>query len=93
MTMMMAPSKAVLAGKASSGEAAEEVFPADDQGDVAEEALESALEGGAAASEPVSEPPPEPAPSPPAPADEAPPAPRATPVPDGGTPAASSTVS
>ncbi len=93
MTMMMAPSKAVLAGKADTHEAADEVFPAGAHGDVAEEALESALEGGSAASEPVSEPPPEPAPSPPAPANEAPPAPRATPVADGGTPAASSTVS
>jgi translation initiation factor IF-3 len=56
MTMMMAPSKAVLAGKADTAEAAEEVFPADDQGDVAEEALESALESGARSSEPVAEP-------------------------------------
>jgi translation initiation factor IF-3 len=108
MTMMMAPSKAVLAGKADAHEAADEVFPADAQGDVAEQALESALEGGSAASEPVSEPPP----SPPEPASEAPPtaaseapptaaseappvppAPRVTPVADSGTPAASSTVS
>jgi len=58
MTMMMAPSKAVLAGKADSAEAADEVFPADAQGDVAEEALESALESGSASSEPVSESPP-----------------------------------
>ena len=58
MTMMMAPSKAVLAGKADTAEAADEVFPADAQGDVAEEALESALESGSASSEPVSEPPP-----------------------------------
>jgi translation initiation factor IF-3 len=58
MTMMMAPSKAVLAGKADSAEAVDEVFPADAQGDVAEEALESALESGSASSEPVSEPPP-----------------------------------
>ncbi len=105
MTMMMAPSKAVLAGKASSGEAADEVFPADDQGDVAEEALESALESGARASEPVSESPPatpEPeadaAPEPeaeqaPEPAAAAAPEPDAAPVADGGTPAASSTVS
>jgi translation initiation factor IF-3 len=56
MTMMMAPSKAVLAGKADTAEAADEVFPADDQGDVAEEALESALESGARSSEPVAEP-------------------------------------
>ncbi len=89
MTMMMAPSKAVLAGKASTGEAADEVFPAAAQGDVAEEALESALEDGSAASEPVSEPPP----STPEPAAEAPPEPPAAPVADGGTPAASSTVS
>jgi translation initiation factor IF-3 len=58
MTMMMAPSKAVLAGKADSAEAVDEVFPVDAQGDVAEEALESALESGSASSEPVSEPPP-----------------------------------
>jgi translation initiation factor IF-3 len=57
MTMMMAPSKAVLAGKADAAPAADEVFPADAQGDVAEEALESALEDGSAASEPVSPPP------------------------------------
>ena len=89
MTMMMAPSKAVLAGKASSGEAADEVFPVDAQGDVAEEALESALESGSAASEPVAEPPP----SAPEPATEAPPEPDATPVADSGTAAARSTVS
>ncbi|HTA33543.1 MAG TPA: translation initiation factor IF-3 [Solirubrobacteraceae bacterium] len=105
MTMMMAPSKAVLAGKASTGEAADEVFPAAAEGDVAEEALESALEDGSAASEPVSEPPlatPEPAaeaaPEPeadaaPEPEAEAPPEPRATPVADGGAAATSSTVS
>ena len=58
MTMMMAPSKAVLAGKADSAQAVDEVFPADAQGDVAEEALELALESGSASSEPVSEPPP-----------------------------------
>ena len=93
MTMMMAPSKAVLAGKASSGEAADEVFPPGAQGDVAEEALESALEDGSLPSEPVSEPPPstpEPAgaaaPDAPEPAAEAPPEPRVTPVADGGTP-------
>jgi translation initiation factor IF-3 len=89
MTMMMAPSKAVLAGKASSGEAADEVFPVDDRGDVAEEALESALEDGARSSEPVSESPP----AEPAPASDAPPEPDATPVADSGTAAASSTVS
>ncbi len=89
MTMMMAPSKAVLAGKASSGEAADEVFPAAAQGDLAAEALESALEDGARATEPVSEP----APATPEPAAEAAPEPRTTPAADGGTPAASSTVS
>jgi translation initiation factor IF-3 len=89
MTMMMAPSKAVLAGKADTHEAADEVFPTDAQGDVAAEALESALEDGSAASEPVSEPPP----STPEPASEAPPEPDAAPVADGGTAAASSTVS
>jgi translation initiation factor IF-3 len=43
MTMMMAPSKAVLSGKADAGEAAEEVFTEGEQGDVAEKALESPL--------------------------------------------------
>jgi translation initiation factor IF-3 len=43
MTMMMAPSKAVLSGKADSGEAADEVFTEGEQGDVAEKALESPL--------------------------------------------------
>jgi translation initiation factor IF-3 len=47
MTMMMAPSKAVLAGKVGTGEAADEVFPAGAQGDVAETALESPLEAAA----------------------------------------------
>ena len=100
MTMMMAPSKAVLAGKADTAEAPDEVFPAGAQGDVAEEALESALESGSASSEPVSEPPP----STPEPATEAPqsapepvveePAPSVTaPLGDSGTAAAGSTVS
>jgi len=44
MTMMMAPSKAVLAGKADAAPAADEVFPADASGDVAAEALASPLE-------------------------------------------------
>jgi translation initiation factor IF-3 len=43
MTMMMAPSKAVLAGKADGEEAADEVFTEGEQGDVAETALESPL--------------------------------------------------
>jgi translation initiation factor IF-3 len=43
MTMMMAPSKAVLSGKADSAEAADEVFTEGEQGDVAEKALESPL--------------------------------------------------
>jgi translation initiation factor IF-3 len=43
MTMMMAPSKAVLSGKADSAEAAHEVFTEGEQGDVAEMALESPL--------------------------------------------------
>jgi translation initiation factor IF-3 len=43
MTMMMAPSKAVLSGKADSGEAADEVFTEGESGDVAEVALESPL--------------------------------------------------
>jgi translation initiation factor IF-3 len=97
MTMMMAPSKAVLTGKTDAHEAADEVFPADDQGDVAEQALESALEDGARASEPVSEPPPatpEPAAeATPEPDAEAAPEPDAAPVADGGAAAASSTVS
>ncbi len=46
MTMMMAPSKAVLTGKADSHEAADEVVPADAQGDVAAEALQSPLQDG-----------------------------------------------
>jgi translation initiation factor IF-3 len=89
MTMMMAPSKAVLAGKADTAEAPDEVFPADAQGDVAEEALESALESGSASPEPVSEPPPstpEPAPEEPAQTPDAP-------LADSGTAAAGSTVS
>jgi len=100
MTMMMAPSKAVLAGKADSHEAADEVFPADAQGDVAEEALESALESGARASEPVSEPPPttaEPAAeepeSAPEPVAEEPETNADAPLGDSGTAAAGSTVS
>jgi translation initiation factor IF-3 len=43
MTMMMAPSKAVLSGKADSAEAADEVFTEGESGDVAEMALESPL--------------------------------------------------
>ena len=46
MTMMMAPSKAVLAGKAADAPAADEVFPAGEGGDVAAEALASPLEDG-----------------------------------------------
>ncbi len=44
MTMMMAPSKAVLAGKADDAPAADEVFPDGAVGDVAAEALASPLE-------------------------------------------------
>jgi translation initiation factor IF-3 len=44
MTMMMAPSKAVLAGKADAGEAADEVFPEGETGDVASTALASPLD-------------------------------------------------
>ncbi|MGH2864707.1 MAG: translation initiation factor IF-3, partial [Solirubrobacteraceae bacterium] len=57
MTMMMAPSKAVLAGKADSAEASEEVFAdGGDGGDVATGALLSPLEedGSAAAGSTVS---------------------------------------
>jgi translation initiation factor IF-3 len=43
MTMMMAPSKAVLAGKAPSGAAADEVFTEGEVGDVASTALQSPL--------------------------------------------------
>jgi translation initiation factor IF-3 len=43
MTMMMAPSKAVLTGKADGEEAADEVFTEGERGDVAEMALESPL--------------------------------------------------
>jgi translation initiation factor IF-3 len=46
MTMMMAPSKAVLTGKADAAPAADEVFPDGEAGDVATEALESPLEEG-----------------------------------------------
>ncbi len=50
MTMMMAPSKAVLAGKVDAAPAADEVFPDGGAhvGDVASEALESPLEDSAA---------------------------------------------
>jgi translation initiation factor IF-3 len=44
MTMMMAPSKAVLAGKADAGEAADEVFSEGETGDVASTALASPLD-------------------------------------------------
>jgi translation initiation factor IF-3 len=47
MTMMMAPSKAVLAGTADSGEAADEVFTEGEQGDVASQALQSPLDEAA----------------------------------------------
>src|SRR6478672_10865662 len=47
MTMMMAPSKAVLSGKADAGEAADEVFPAGQTGDVASTALASPLDESA----------------------------------------------
>jgi translation initiation factor IF-3 len=43
MTMMMAPSKAVLTGTVGQTEAADEVFTEGEQGDVAEQALESPL--------------------------------------------------
>ena len=47
MTMMMAPSKAVLSGKAEAGEAADEVFPTGHTGDVAAAALASPLDAEA----------------------------------------------
>jgi translation initiation factor IF-3 len=71
MTMMMAPSKAVLAGKADDAPAADEVFPDGEVGDVAAEALASALEDGAESSAKVT--PPE-APAAPAAAEDAAPA-------------------
>jgi translation initiation factor IF-3 len=43
MTMMMAPSKAVLAGKADAGDAPDEVFTEGEVGDVASTALQSPL--------------------------------------------------
>jgi translation initiation factor IF-3 len=49
MTMMMAPSKAVLAGTAGGAAAADEVFTEGETGDVAEKALESPLGQEAAA--------------------------------------------
>jgi translation initiation factor IF-3 len=47
MTMMMAPSKAVLAGRVGTGEASDEVFTEGEQGDVAAKALESPLDAEA----------------------------------------------
>ncbi len=47
MTMMMAPSKAVLSGKADGEEAADEVFTEGEQGDVASTALQSPLDEAA----------------------------------------------
>jgi translation initiation factor IF-3 len=70
MTMMMAPSKAVLAGKADDAPATDEVFPEGEVGDVAAEALASALEGGAESSTKVT--PPEAAAAPVAAEDSAP---------------------
>jgi translation initiation factor IF-3 len=92
MTMMMAPSKAVLAGKAEAAPAADEVFPGGGAhvGDVASEALESPLEDSMpSVAEPAGEAP--------ASAEEAatdePSEPQESPVADGGTAAAGSTVS
>jgi translation initiation factor IF-3 len=107
MTMMMAPSKAVLAGKVDAAPAADEVFPdggahvgdvasealdspLEDRGTVAAEALESTVEdGNSALAEPAGEAP--------ASAEEAaaeePSEPQESPVADGGTAAAGSTVS
>jgi translation initiation factor IF-3 len=113
MTMMMAPSKAVLAGKADGHEATDEVFPAGAQGDVAAEALQSSLEAPAetdAAAAPETAAPAEPAADAdaapeavveasepateaPEPANQAPAEPEESPVIDGGTAAAGSTVS
>ena len=60
MTMMMAPSKAVLAGKADAGEAPDEVFTEGEVGDVASTALQSPL----GAEEPAADAPQEPDASP-----------------------------
>jgi translation initiation factor IF-3 len=51
MTMMMAPSKAVLAGKADADAAPEEVFTEGELGDVASTALQSPLEADEPAAE------------------------------------------
>ena len=99
MTMMMAPSKAVLAGKADIAEAPDEVFADGGHvGDVAAEALQSPLESApqedpAAATEPTPATP-QSAPEPAAP--EAPKEPAQVieaPLGNGGAPAAGSTVS
>jgi translation initiation factor IF-3 len=56
MTMMMAPSKAVLAGRVGATEAADEVFPDGHVGDVAATAIDSPLSAdGASASPPAAE--------------------------------------
>jgi translation initiation factor IF-3 len=47
MTMLLAPSKAVLSGKAVTGEAADEVFTEGEQGDVASTSLQSPLDEAA----------------------------------------------
>ena len=98
MTMMMAPSKAVLAGKATSGEAADEVFPADAAGRRRRGGARVRAGGRRAHAEPVSEPPPTHAragreAARRAPTPRRPPEPARPAVADGGTPAASSTVS
>ncbi len=56
MTMMMAPSKAVLAGRVGVGEAADEVFPAGHVGDVASTAIDSPLSADGASAEDASAP-------------------------------------
>jgi translation initiation factor IF-3 len=55
MTMMMGPSKAVLAGRVGADEAADEVFTEGESGDVAETALESPLGEQAVAERTVAE--------------------------------------
>jgi translation initiation factor IF-3 len=91
MTMMMAPSKAVLAGKADGAVAADEVFADGGHvGDVASEALQSPLEADKPATD---EPAAEASASEPETAAQTPPEPAEPSAADGGTAAAGSTVS
>ncbi len=90
MTMMMAPSKAVLAGMADAAAPAGEVFAPNASGDVAAEALQSPLESGSSADEePAADAVPVSAPEGPA---DGPPAAEHAPVGDGPTAAAGTAV-